>query len=165
MGKAVAFAAFLLLFVHGHAKADFAGGRDAFLEGRFHSAFEIFQSSAQAGDAKSQIGLGLLLTWGKGTAKNFFEAYQWFDRVATGSEPVHPVIRIVARTNRDYLANRMSVAMRADAATIAALSAMHDNEAPDSETPIAIAATGPAASLGRSDATLPPNLTTLAAVE
>ena len=83
MGKAVAFAAFLLLFVHGHAMADFAGGRDAFLEGRFHTAFEIFQSSAQTGDAKSQIGLGLLLTWGKGTAKNFFEAYQWFDRVAT----------------------------------------------------------------------------------
>ena len=81
------------------------------------------------------------------------------------SEPVHRVIRIVARTNRDYLANRMSVAMRADAATIAALSAMHDNAAPDSETAIAIAATGPAAPLGRSDATLPPNLTTLAAVE
>ena len=39
MGKAVAFAAFLLPFVHGHAMADFAQGRDAFLEGRFSTQY------------------------------------------------------------------------------------------------------------------------------
>lgn len=165
MAKAIAFAAFLLLFAHSHAMADFVQGRDAFLDGRYQRAFEIFHSAAQTGDTKSQIGLGLLLTWGKGTAKNIFEAYQWFDRVATCAEPVHRVVRILARTNRDYLAKRMPLATLADAETVAALRSMQDNGAPDSDTATAdavIVATVPPA---RYNGTLQPNLTPVAAVE
>jgi len=162
MRKGYASAAFLLMFAYGHAMADFAHGRDAFLEGRFQEAFEIFQSAAQTGDAKSQIGLGLMLTWGKGTDKNLFAAYQWFDRVTTRSDPVHRVVRILARTNRDYLAKQMSVGMLADAETVAALRTMQDYAAPDGDTAIPIVITCSTAPLARFNNTLQPNSTTLA---
>jgi hypothetical protein len=166
MGKAVALATFLLLpFVHSHAMADFMHGRDAFLEGRFQKAFTIFQSAAQTGDAKSQIGLGLMLTWGKGTARNVFEAYQWFDRVATCSEPIHAVIRILARTNRDFLADRMTAKARVDAETIAALRSLQDNDMPDSEAETPTVVISQTAQPARLDATVQPTLTTLVTVE
>ncbi len=139
MGKSAAIAAFLLLFMQGAAMADFLRGRDAFLQGHNLEAFRIFQIAAHTGDAKSQIGLGLMHTWGKGTTRNYIEAYRWFDRVATGSEPIHRVVRILARTNRDYLAKRMSAATLADAKTIAALSSMNDNAAPDTDLAVSTA--------------------------
>ena len=165
MAKAIAFAAFLLLFAHGHAMADFVQGRDAFLSGRYQKAYQIFHSAAQTGDTKSQIGLGLLLTWGKGTAKNILEAYQWFDRVATCAEPVHPVVRILARTNRDYLAKTMSLAALADAETVAALRLMQDTGEPDNETPAATVVTIATVPPARYEVTLQPNFTALAGVE
>ena len=165
MGKAFPLAAFLLLFAHAHAVADFAHGRDAFVEGRFQKAFRIFQSSAQTGDAKSQIGLGLMFTWGKGTTKNLFAAYQWFDRAAKSSEPVHPVVRILARTNRDYVAKRMSVPTFTDAETVAILRIMEDYAATDNDAAIGTAIIGPTAPRTRVINPLHPNSKPLTAVE
>lgn len=165
MGKAVPLAVFLLLFAHSHAMADFTHGRDAFVEGRFQKAFKIFQSSARSGNAKSQIGLGLMFTWGKGTTKNLFAAYQWFDRAAKSSEPVHPVVRILARTNRDYVAKRMSVPTFTDAETVAILRIMQDYAAPDNDAAIGTVIFGPTAPRTRVINPLQPNLTPLTGVE
>jgi len=165
MGKAFPLAAILLLFAHAHAMADFAHGRDAFVEGRFQKAFKIFQSSARTGDAKSQIGLGLMFTWGKGTTKNLFTAYQWFDRAAKSSEPVHPVVRILARTNRDYVAQRMSVPTFTDAETVAILRIMQDYAASDNDAAIGTVIFDPTAPLARDNNPLQSNSTPLTAVE
>jgi len=134
-------------------------------KGGFKKAFKIFQSSAQTGDAKSQIGLGLMLTWGKGATKNLFAAYQWFDRAAKSSEPVHPVIRILARTNRDYVAKRMSVPTLADAEMTAALRIMQDYAAPDNDAAIRTVIFGPTVPLARVNNPLQPNLAPHTAVE
>jgi len=101
-------AAAVLAFSANGALADFLGGRNAYLDGDYQLAYKEFASTAQTGDAKSQIGLGLLHTWGLGTHSDFTEGYKWFHVAATQNSTVHPVVRVLAKTNRNYLAERMT---------------------------------------------------------
>lgn len=90
------------------SRADFIPGRDAYLRGDYAEALALFLPPALQGDAKSQIGLGLLYARGHGTEQDIVRSYSWFDMAAAQAENEHIVVRILARTNRDYLAKRMS---------------------------------------------------------
>ena len=101
-------AAAALVFSANGAMADFVGGRTAYLAGDYQLAYIEFAVSARQGDAKSQVGLGLLHTWGQGTQRDLGEAYTWFHVAATQDGPVDPVVRVLAETNRNYVEQQMS---------------------------------------------------------
>lgn len=107
--------------------ADFDAGRDAFIRGDFAAAYREFLPPATAGDAKSSIGLGLLHARGLGVPKNMVQAHSWFDRAVRNSGNGNSVVRILAQTNRDFLAKRMSTEQLAEAKfNDAAISASKD---------------------------------------
>ncbi|MCG8546173.1 MAG: hypothetical protein MJE12_18400, partial [Alphaproteobacteria bacterium] len=88
--------------------AGFEAGRDAYIRGDFSLAYQEFLPPAKDGDSKSRIGLGLLHARGQGVPRDLVKAHKWFDLAARQDKVEHPVIRILAKTNRDYLAKRMS---------------------------------------------------------
>jgi hypothetical protein len=90
------------------AVAEFEAGRTAYMRGDYRSAYTEFLPPATRGDDRSRIGLGLLHARGQAVSRDYVEAYKWFDLAATQKKVSHPVIRILAQTNRDYLAKRMS---------------------------------------------------------
>jgi hypothetical protein len=92
----------------GASQADFQPGREAYLRGDYPEALALFLPFALQGDAKSQIGLGLLYARGHGTAADMIRSYSWFDMAVRHAEREHVIVRILARTNRDYLANQMT---------------------------------------------------------
>ncbi|MCG8544237.1 MAG: SPOR domain-containing protein [Alphaproteobacteria bacterium] len=101
--------------------ADFEAGRDAYIGGDYRAAYQAFLPLAAQGDAKSRIGLGLLHAHGHGVSRDVVQAHKWFDLAATQTTGSHPIIRILARSNRDYLAKRMSTAQIAESKIRAAL--------------------------------------------
>ncbi|MGE4220737.1 MAG: SPOR domain-containing protein [Alphaproteobacteria bacterium] len=92
------------------AQAGFNEARQAFIEGRYDIAYRELVPLADAGDPRSQIGMGLLHAKGLGVPQDNVAAYVWFDKVLDRDEPLHPVIRTLAETNRSYLARHMSTA-------------------------------------------------------
>ena len=59
-------------------------GLDQFRQGRFAEAFEAWQASAQAGDARAALFLGVLYDSGLGVVQNEAEALAWYRRSAEG---------------------------------------------------------------------------------
>lgn len=119
--KRILIAIGLLTGLTGECLADFDAGRDAYIRGDFASAYQAFLPPAMRGDAKSRIGLGLLHAHGHGVRRDIVKAHKWFDLAATQPGVNHPVIRILARTNRDYLAKQLSTAQIAESKIQAAL--------------------------------------------
>jgi hypothetical protein len=89
-------------------RADFESGREAYLRGDYANAFDYFYPSAMHGNTKSRIGLGLLLARGQGTKADYVGSYSWFDMAADEANGEHVVVRILARTNRDFLKKQMT---------------------------------------------------------
>lgn len=119
--KRILIAIGLVTGISSESLADFDAGRDAYIRGDFAAAYQEFLPPATRGDAKSRIGLGLLHAHGHGVRRDFVKAHKWFDLAATQPGQNHPVIRILARTNRDYLAKQMSTAQIAESKIRAAL--------------------------------------------
>jgi hypothetical protein len=92
----------------GSSRADFQPGREAYLRGDYSEALALFLPFALQGDAKSQIGLGLLYARGHGIEADRIRSYSWFEMAVRHAEQEHIIVRILARTNRDYLAKQMS---------------------------------------------------------
>jgi TPR repeat protein len=97
----------LFLIPCNQSRADFDTGRAAYYRGDYGIAFDEFLPSALQGNARSQIGLGLLLARGQGTKEDIVGSYSWFD-LAQGAEYEHWVVRTLARVNRDYLKRQMT---------------------------------------------------------
>ncbi|MGH6621186.1 MAG: hypothetical protein ACREF6_16685 [Alphaproteobacteria bacterium] len=94
----------------GPGLADYQSARDAYLRGDFANAFELALPSALEGNARSRIGLGLMLARGEGMKSDIVRSYSWFDMAAADDVRNHAVIRILARANRDFLGKQMSAA-------------------------------------------------------
>ena len=60
------------------AFADYLSGKEAYDNGHFQKAFEIWVPSAENGDLKSQIYLGHLFDDGIGVAEDRAEAAKWY---------------------------------------------------------------------------------------
>lgn len=90
------------------AQAGFNEARQAFIDGQYDVAYRELVPLADAGDPRSQIGMGLLHAKGLGVTQDNVAAYVWFDRVLDRDEPLHPVLRTLAETNRSYLARHMT---------------------------------------------------------
>jgi hypothetical protein len=89
-------------------RADFESGREAYLRGDYANAFDYFYPSAMHGNTRSRIGLGLLLARGHGTKADYVGSYSWFDMATDEANGEHVVVRILARTNRDFLRKQMT---------------------------------------------------------
>lgn len=113
--KRILLATALIPLMSAPGFAEFDAGRDAFIRGDFAAAYREFLPPATAGDAKSSIGLGLLHARGLGVPKNMVHAHAWFDRAVRHSGNGNSVVRILAKTNRDFLAKRMSTEQLAEA--------------------------------------------------
>lgn len=113
--KRILLATALVPFIGGPGFAEFDAGRDAFIRGDFAAAYREFLPPATGGDAKSSIGLGLLHARGLGVPKDMVQAHSWFDRAARHSANEHLVVRVLAETNRDFLAKQMSTEQLAEA--------------------------------------------------
>ena len=114
-------AAALLLGFVAPSFAGFEAGRDAYIRGDFSLAYQEFLTPAKDGDSKSRIGLGLLHARGHGVPRDLVKAHKWFDLAARQDKVEHPVVRILAKTNRDYLAKQMSPEQLAESRLQAAL--------------------------------------------
>ena len=97
-----------LVMTCGSSRADFEAGREAYLRGDYTEAFDQFLPSAMHGNTRSRIGIGLLLARGQGTKADYIGSYSWFDMAADEASGEHVVVRILARTNRDFLKKQMT---------------------------------------------------------
>jgi TPR repeat protein len=74
--------------IHVHAKPAanaeqrFAMGWEAYDQGRFSEALEVWQPLARQGNADAQINLGIMYDYGKGVAENPALAAHWYLRAA-----------------------------------------------------------------------------------
>jgi hypothetical protein len=104
----LAFSALALLLVPcSQSRADFDTGRAAYYRGDYVVAFDEFLPSALQGNARSQIGLGLLLARGQGRKMDLVGSYSWFD-LAQRAEYEHWVVRTLALANRNFLKRHMT---------------------------------------------------------
>jgi len=69
------------------AAADFQSGVTALRAGQYAVAFEEWQKSAKAGDARSQYGLGYLYQFGLGVQPDNGEATTWYQKAAAQNDP------------------------------------------------------------------------------
>jgi TPR repeat protein len=73
---------FLLLTVAGLAHADYDDGQKAYQAHDFAKALQEWQPLADAGNARAQLGMGVLYANGQGVEKNTQQAVSWFRRAA-----------------------------------------------------------------------------------
>jgi len=66
----------------GTTYADWKDGLDALDKGDFKVAISEFESSANRGDTKAQVLLGIMYGKGTGTPKDDKQALQWFQKAA-----------------------------------------------------------------------------------
>ncbi len=86
--KTAAVAAVVALSCGGAACADaFQDGVTALQAGQYAVALDIWQKSAEAGDAQSQYGLGYLYQFGLGTDVDNVQALAWYQKSAAQNEP------------------------------------------------------------------------------
>jgi len=65
------------------ARADaFEDGLAAYKQGDYHTAYQVFRSLAEQGDARGQNGLGNMYVTGQGVAKDDVEAVRWYRMAA-----------------------------------------------------------------------------------
>ena len=69
------------------ARAGFAEGVAALQLGQYAVALDEWQKSAEAGDARSQYGLGYLYQFGLGTEPDNTQAKNWYEKAAAQNEP------------------------------------------------------------------------------
>jgi cell division septation protein DedD len=86
--------------------------------GSANEAMALLNAAANQGDPQAQAQLGLIYATGKGAAADNMKAYQWFALAAKGQQAATP--RILAETNRDAVAKRLSASERAQAETLIA---------------------------------------------
>jgi len=67
--------------------ADFAKGNEAYLMGDYQAAMAEWQPLAEAGEATSQFGMGLLYANGFGVALNDDQALKWYGLAADQGHP------------------------------------------------------------------------------
>jgi TPR repeat protein len=84
---ALSMALALLLWGPRPAVAGFDEGVTALQAGQYAVALDIWQKSAEAGDAKSQYGLGYLYQFGLGTDPDNTQAKAWYEKAAAQNEP------------------------------------------------------------------------------
>ncbi len=77
-----AFASALCLCLAAPAAADFDAGLSAFLDGDYRRAREIWLVLAEAGDAQSQFGIGMMFESGYGVPPDPEKASLWYLRAA-----------------------------------------------------------------------------------
>lgn len=113
MLKQYALAGGLLLTLTSTATyADYSAGLSAYQTGSFYTAFQEFQTSAQAGDADSQYMLARLYADGKGTLQDYVEAHKWANLAAARGHKK-------AAELRESLTERMTQRQIAEAQTAA----------------------------------------------
>jgi TPR repeat protein len=67
---------------------DLAKGLEAYKNGDFKTAHDLFKKAATAGDAEACYQLGVMLSTGKGTvAKNTLQAKVWLKKAASLGHP------------------------------------------------------------------------------
>lgn len=66
----------------------FEDGKALFEQGKEEAAFEVWKPLAEAGDANAQFWLGQMYDLGRGVAKNYAQAMQWYRRAAEQGHPV-----------------------------------------------------------------------------
>ncbi|MGR8980281.1 MAG: tetratricopeptide repeat protein [Gammaproteobacteria bacterium] len=71
------------------------------VEQDYQEAFKWYRLSAEQGNARAQYNLGGMYEKGQGVSRDYIRAYMWYDLAAI--QGLH-----VARSNRDYIAQRMS---------------------------------------------------------
>ncbi len=76
-------------------------------------ALTLLNAAADQGDPQAQAHLGLIYATGKGAAADNVKAYRWFALAAKGKQA--DTTRILAETNRDAVARRLSQAERSAA--------------------------------------------------
>ena len=69
------------------AAADFQEGVAALRVGQYAVALDAWQKSAEAGDAKSQYGMGYLYQFGLGIEPDQAQAKAWYEKAAAQNEP------------------------------------------------------------------------------
>lgn len=79
---AVAALAACLLQLPAAALADYAGGLAAYERRDFAKAYQEWRPVAEQGDARAQLGLGILFDAGQGVAENPGEAGRWYAQAA-----------------------------------------------------------------------------------
>lgn len=72
----------ILLFLAAPVAADFDAGLSAFLDRDYRRAREIWLVLAEAGDAQSQFGLGMMFEGGRGVPPDAEKASSWYRRAA-----------------------------------------------------------------------------------
>ena len=93
------------------ATADYEGGREAWAAGEQGEAMVQWRESAEDGDPRSMLALGLLYEQGLGAPQDFIEAYKWFSLAASYGELAGP-------NARDKLAGKMTPNQIATAQTL-----------------------------------------------
>lgn len=81
-------------------------------------AMTLLNAAADQGDPQAQAQLGLIYATGKGAPADNKKAYQWFALAAKAEQP--GTQKILAETNRDAVAKRLSAGERAQAETLIA---------------------------------------------
>jgi TPR repeat protein len=84
---AVLISSILLSACRRGSHGDFQAGMDAYTDGDFKTAMEIWRPLAEAGDPAAQTNLGFLYYEGKGVAQNYEEALKWYRMAALTGYP------------------------------------------------------------------------------
>jgi cell division septation protein DedD len=94
--------AVILLAAAPTARADFAAGAAAYDQGDYAAALAEWTAMADAGDARSQLGLGVLCESGRGlTAPDLPQAVAWYRAAAAqGSAPAQNNLALLYATGR-----------------------------------------------------------------
>lgn len=61
---------------------DYGTALSAYLDGDHQTAFALFSTLAEQGDAGAQFNLGVMYEFGRGNLKNGREAFRWFKKAA-----------------------------------------------------------------------------------
>ncbi len=64
------------------AAAEYSAGATAYGDGDFKAAYREFLESAKQGDARAQFGIGVMYHKGKGVAKDYAKAVEWYAKAA-----------------------------------------------------------------------------------
>ena len=102
----------LALMIAAPAGADYEAGQRAWDAGLRNVAIAEWQTSAEAGEARSMLALGRVYLQGLGVPQNYVEAHKWFNLAASRGE-------FAAVAERDALAARLSPQERAEAQRLA----------------------------------------------
>ena len=78
----VSFILIALLFTSYVYSLNLGSGVEAYNQGNYSKAYEIFSTLAEQGDADALFNLGFMHEQGIGTTQNYTEAYRWYRAAA-----------------------------------------------------------------------------------